>query len=112
MRLIIVASLAIAGCTSVADLRDDQPFAVMTSDKAPAEWAACMTQQWEAGPHSVNVVPLPNGMSARQSSAFIDSVQMLKVVDAVSVGTETQVTVYKRGGESSEKMQREIEACA
>lgn len=114
MRIVISATvLVLAGCTSIADLRDDQPFMRLASNHSAETVIACVVEQWADRSGTVNVLPRTNGSSANLSyqGALAAAPTVAALVDAQNTDTGSEIVVYKRGGESSDKLRGEVEPC-
>lgn len=60
-RIAILATLAVAGCAGVADLRDNPPALQAMSKKPPAEVAACIGNGWsDMRGYRVTFIPGPD----------------------------------------------------
>lgn len=94
MRVLIVGALvaALAGCASNEDLRKKDPVFFATTQKAPADYAACVMTSWRQLEDRVTQEPIRNGFDLVVRSRFdVEEVLRVQHYDGV-----THLNMYAR----------------
>jgi hypothetical protein len=113
MRLFSLAfgTALLAGCTTVADLRQEPAFIQTVTQKSVQAFAACLADQWTARSGTTNSVPRPNGTALTLSYQVYSNTVAAVTVTVDDLGQSRAVSVYARKGDRSDKLRREIDAC-
>lgn len=83
--------LGLLGCTSMQDMRENQPILVASSDKNPSELAQCILQKWQLQTvFNVFMQPRGNGFTVYLEGQW-------EVADIDAIGKNSKVSLYKKG---------------
>lgn len=112
-KTIAVAACAttLAGCTTVADLREQPTFLAMKTDKTVSQVSACIGSQWERRSGAISTVPKEAGMSLSLNYTLYSNKITAAVVDITDAGPQRDVLVFARKGDANDKLRQEISGC-
>jgi hypothetical protein len=107
----ITAALALAGCaTTVADIREREPFIIARSTKSVGALSECFGTAWEHRSGATNSIATEHGFTMTLTyQAFRPIVSA--VIDVTDKGGKRAVVVHAYKGEEREKLRSEIERC-
>lgn len=110
--LLLASAALMSGCTTVADLREGPAFIETTTPKSVADFTSCLSNQWAARSGTTSVAPRPNGNAITLSYVIYSNTVAAVTANVDDLGQMRSVTVYARKGDRSDKLRREISACA
>jgi hypothetical protein len=114
--LVCIATLAMAGCSTVSDLRQTPPIVDSSSQRSVQEISGCIAEHWQRRSSTLTAAPRPNGTSLTLSSQVMSKAYPVIVVDIDDQGTARSVKAYIKGNTSSDTANddpgnREITSC-
>ncbi|EHF14433.1 TPA: hypothetical protein OW427_006334 [Pseudomonas aeruginosa] len=105
----VAALMAMAGCSSMSELRQEQPYRSFSSTKGVEQAAECVLFAWQnqslAGVHyDVSLQPLPGG------GRTVVSQGQTEFVDVVSTDRGSDISIYFQSGIMDWRKNSRIEA--